>query len=164
MNIKDKISFWSASYVIGLLPSEDFPAIADELIQNGYESPELLMLSLPSEANHDTYKLAFEELGFTFPSKGEAERIVIGYYVENLIGSDDPLGCLDEIKHLRDWICPVKEGCRMCTFPDLNKLANCYWAYEDLIEFADTKDSRDKLTQDVLSLAVALRDECPIIS
>ena len=148
---------------MGLLAIDDFPAIADELIQSGYESPELLMLSLPSEANHKTYELAFDELGFAFPSKGESERIVIGYYVEDLIGSDDPLGCLGEIKHLRDRICLLKDGCLVCTFPELNKLANCYWAYEDFNEFAGSNESREKLVEYVLSIATALRDECLII-
>ncbi|HEX3134841.1 MAG TPA: hypothetical protein VHX44_14845, partial [Planctomycetota bacterium] len=67
---------------------------------------------------------------------------------------------LSRIKELRDFVCAVKDGCFVCSIPDLNRLANYYWLYQETVDAGTIGTHKGELESAVRQIATAIKDTC----
>ena len=150
--IESSISIAVAKYSLGI--SFDMVDLANEMIESGYDSPELLMLSLPSEANDQTFNLAMKENGIMIPERQVARSIMVRYYVKNVLDNHGNIYGLREFRDKMHYLFNLKDGVYDCD-EDVCEMLNYYWYLDDNI----TIYSDDEVMEMVKNLAIKILDK-----
>jgi hypothetical protein len=136
---------------IALGISFNFNDFADEMLADGYESPELLMLSLPSESNELTLRSALLELNVSIPDKIKAREVLVRHYLENIVNNHGNINGLKEFMDVMDKLYD-KIGDKYVCDDKVDEMVKYYWYLEEYSS-SELTISKDEIENRIKALA-----------
>lgn len=141
------LSKYLSCYVLNMIEIEEFPTIAIKLLEEGYDTPSLRILSSLNENGWeiDEYlKKTLKELDINMPTEVEAILFLVKGYIDQIINkSIDPINGLEKI--FSNVVDKTNFDYEDVGLKELKLLSYKYWEYYEHFHPIIFKKRRNKL-------------------